>query len=388
MRYQSTFKAKGFSLIELLIALVIAMIGTIAIMQVYIRGEAGKRALGSLGEAQSGALVALYQIEREMQRAGYGFLDRQVLGCKMRSSPALAVNNRYLQPVSIVPDGANVGHAANLWGIPPGDAQSDMLVIAAGDTTALIEGSKLAMPANVGDVMVRLENARGILAGDFLLVGEAGKECTLTRATTPPTVAGEVNIDFPLVDSYDSQQGAKVMHLGAAPNFIVYAVRNGTLTRCDFAVSNCADAGAVSNPMVWTPVANDVVALRAQYGFDTTPSADHIIDVFCKTRVPAGGVCPGNDTGLSDAPGSDLDQSVRAEDWSRIPVIQLAVVTRSGQAEKDQVSLASLKLWPDNMNVAQGPLTQGPVWNVPDQHYRYRFARTTVVLRNVIWRGV
>lgn len=385
MRCQHNTRQHGFSLIELLVALVIAMIGTLAIMQVYIRGEAGKRATGSLGEAQSGAMVALYQLEREMQRAGYAFLSMETLGCNIRSNLASALNNRYLQPVSIVPAGAGAGHVTNLWGIPPGDVDSDMIVIAAGDGSALIEGSKLSLPANAGDTMVRLDNARGVQTGDFLLVGESGKDCTLTHATLPPTIAGEVNVDFPLAASYDSEQGAKAMHLGAAPTFVVYAVRDGMLTRCDFAVSNCADAGATSNPLVWTPVANDVVALVAQYGFDTSIAADGSVDLFCKTRVSVGGNCPNADTGLSDAPGSDPSQTVRAGDWSRIPVVQIAVVTRSGQAEKDPVSPATLKLWPDS---AVAPTTTGPDWNVPDQHFRYRVARTVVALRNVIWRRV
>lgn len=372
---------RGFSLIELLVALAIAMIGTIAIMQVYVRGESGKRATGSLGEAQSGAMVALYQIEREVQRAGLGFLNPQVLGCRIRSNLASALNNRFLQPVSIVPAGAGAGHPTNLWGIPPGDAGSDMLVVVAGDGGTLIEGSRLALAASAGDNLLRLNNVRGIRAGDFLLVGEANSDCTLTRATVLPALSGEVNIDFPAVTAYTDQ--AVVMHLGAAPLLAVYAVRNGTLTRCDFAVSNCADAGATNDPMIWIPVANDVVALVAQYGFDTTANQDGVVDVYCKTRAPPGGVCPNPDTGLGDAPGSNPSQAVRAGDWSRVPIVQIAVVTRSGQAEKDPVSPATLKLWPDS---ALSPTTTGPVWNVPDQNYRYRVARTAVALRNVVWR--
>ncbi|NWG31289.1 MAG: PilW family protein [Rhodocyclaceae bacterium] len=399
MRAMSPLTSRGFSLIELLVALVIAMIGTIAIMQVYISGEAGKRALGSLGEAQSGALVALYQIEREMQRAGYGFLDRQALGCNIRSSFA-GFNNLTLQPVSIVPDGAAVGHIANRWGIPPGDPGSDMLIISAGNGATLIEGSRLALAANAGDGVIHLVNKSGISAGAYLLIAEAGQDCTLTKASlvNPPNVDDQVQVQTPMFAGY-STDNARVMQLTVPPqplpppssqpkpSFVVYTVRNGMLTRCDFTASNCADAGAINNPQVWTPVANDVVALVAQYGFDTSTPADGVVDAFCKTRLTPGGSCPGSDTGLTDAPGSDADQTVRAEDWSRVLAIQLAVVTRSGQAEKDPVSPVTLKLWPDNANAADGPLTQGPVWNVPDQYYRYRVARTIVPLRNVIWQG-
>lgn len=374
---------QGFTMIELLVALVIAMIGTLAIMQIYISGESGKRALGSLGEAQTGALIALHQIERDLQHAGVGFNDPNALGCNIRSNLASNLNNRTLQPVSIVPAGASVGHPANLWGIPPGDNNSDMLLIAAGDSGTLVQGSRPSLSIASGDSLLHLENVRGIQAGDFLLISEAGQDCTLTKVTAVPSLSGDTNVDYPAVTGYSTQ--GKILHFGRNPNFVVYAVRNGLLTRCDFAQANCADATRTGDAEVWVPVANDVVALVAQYGFDTTgPSPDRIVDLYCKTRVTAGGVCPGTDTGLSDAPGSDANQTVRAADWQRVLAIRVAVVTRSGQAEKDPVSPTALKLWPDS---GVAPTTTGPAWHVPDQHYRYRAANTVVALRNVIWGG-
>jgi len=392
---------RGFSLIELLVALVIAMIGTLAIMQIYISGESGKRALGSLGEAQTGAFLALHQIEREIQHAGLGFINENVLGCNIRSPASLPnMDNRYLQPFSIVPAGAGATHLANLWGIPPGDNGSDMIIIAAGESGSLVQGSVLeenithTNPIPSGSTTLPMRNAAGIQAGDFILVGEKGKDCTLTKrssvanAVTPVTgTNGEIKyydviIDAPTLAAY-LPGTAVAMHLGRAPRFVAYAVRNGMLTRCDFAVSDCT--GHTNDPAVWVPVANDVVALVAQYGFDTTaPTGDRVIDLFCKTRVAAGGNCPGTDDGLSAAPGSDPTQPVRANDWQRVLAIRLAVVSRSGQAEKDPVSPASLKLWPDSTTA---PTTTGPVWTVPDPHYRYRVAYTTVALRNVIWGG-
>ncbi|MBS3936114.1 MAG: prepilin-type N-terminal cleavage/methylation domain-containing protein [Sulfuritalea sp.] len=382
IRASACRRPAGFSLIELLVALAIGLIGAVAIMQVYIGGETGKRVTGSLGEAQSGALIALYQIEREVQRAGLGFLSVSALGCNIRSNLGSALNNRFLQPVSIVPAGAGIGHFANHWGIPPGDPGADMLVVVAGDGGTLVEGSRLALAAPAGTTLLRLGTAQGIAAGDFLLVSESGQDCTLARATAPPALSGEVSIDHATVTAYTDQ--AMVMHLGAVPVFAVYAVRGGVLTRCDFGVSNCADAGLAANPAVWTPVANDVVALVAQYGFDTTAIPDGIVDVFCKDRVAAGGACPSPDTGLGAAPGADPSQPVRACDWTRMPIVQLAVVTRSGQAEREPVSPPALQLWPDT-NVA--PTTTGPLWNVPDQNFRYRVARGATALRNVIWRG-
>ena len=45
---------RGFTMVELLVALVISLMGALAIMQIYVGSETGKRATGSLAEAQSG----------------------------------------------------------------------------------------------------------------------------------------------------------------------------------------------------------------------------------------------------------------------------------------------------------------------------------------------
>jgi type IV pilus assembly protein PilW len=371
----------GFTLVELLVALVISLLGALAIMQIFVGSESGKRATGSLAEAQSGGLIALFAIERDMQQAGMGFTNLATLGCNVRTNLGSSFDNRPIQPVTIVPAGAAITHASNLWGIPPGDADSDMIAIAGGDGSAMVEGVLFSVAAAAGSTNYRFSSVLGINQNDYLLLGETGQECTLVRALTT-NVSGDVTVDYGGAAGY-SISGI-VMHPGRSPQVVVYAVRNGTLTRCDFLLSNCSNVGLVNDTTVWVPVANDVVALVAQYGFDTSIPSDLTADVYCKSRVTAGGNCPNPDTGLT-APGNlSLAQGTRACDWSRIPVVQLALVSRSGQYEKDMVSPATLKLWPDS---AVAPTTVGPDWNVSDQHYRYRVTRSAVALRNVIWMG-
>jgi len=376
----------GLTLIELLVALVISLLSALAIMQVFITSETGKRATGSLAESQSGGLVAMFAIERELQQAGLGFMHLAALGCNLRSNLASGFDNVLLQPVTIIPAGATVLSSSNLWGIPPGDANSDMVAIATGNASVMAEGTTLTIAAAVAATTYRLSNISGISAGDYLLLTESGKDCTLTNVAANPAPNGDVTVTYPGVPAYSLN--APVMHLGRLPQLAIYAVRNGALTRCDFLVTDCADAGLVGDTTVWVPVANDVVALVAQYGFDTTaaPSPDMTADIYCKTHVPSGGVCPSPDTGLT-APGTNATQGVRACDWTRVPIIQVALVSRSGQYEKDDVSPVSIKLWPDNTNVAVPPTTIGPVWNVPDRHYRYRVTHSAIALRNVIWMG-
>lgn len=370
----------GLTLIELLVAMVISLLGALAIMQIYIGSETGKRATGSLAEAQSGSMIALYSIERELQQAGLGFMSAATLGCNAHANLGSTFDNRPLQPVSIVPAGAAINSASNLWGIPPGDANSDMLIIASGDESAMVEGALLSVVAPANSTAFRLSNVLGIQQNDYVLMGESGQDCSLAR-TQSTNINGDINVDNGSFSAYTSSGVA--MHLGRALQMIVYAVRNGTLTRCDFLINNCSDVGGITDTSVWVPVASDVVALVAQYGIDTSaPAMDMTADVYCKTRVTAGNTCPNPDTGLT-APGNmSLLQRDRACDWARIPSVKIALVSRSGQYEKDEVSPATLKLWPDSL---VAPTTTGPDWAVPDKHYRYRVTHSAIALRNVIW---
>lgn len=359
--------------------MVISLLGALAIMQIYIASESGKRATGSLAEAQSGGMIAMYSIERELQQAGIGFMNMATLGCNAHANLGSTFDNRPLQPVSIVPSSAAINSASNLWGIPPGDVGSDMLVIAFGDDSAMVEGALFSVGTAANTTAFRLSNVLGIKQNDYVLMGEVGQDCSLAR-TQSTTINGDINVDYGSFSAYTISGVA--MHIGRTPQLVVYAVRNGTLTRCDFLVSNCADAGKVNDTAVWTPVANDVVALVAQYGIDTTVSMDTVADVYCKSRVTPGNGCPNPDTGLT-APGNmSLTQAARACDWARIPVVKIALVSRSGQYEKEEVSPTTIKLWPDS---AVAPTTTGPDWAVPDKHFRYRVTSSAVALRNVIW---
>lgn len=364
-------------------ALAISLFGALAIMQVYVGSEGSKRAAGSLAEAQSGGVAAVFSIEREVQKAGMGFAHGSALGCIVRSNLPSNFNDHPLQPVSIIPSGAGQTHASNLWGIPPGDADSDMLAVAAGSASVMAEGAVLKKTEAPAATTFTLSNTTGVTVGDYLLIAERDKQCTLTTVAQAPSANGQVLVSNAGAASYSLS--AAVLHLGRSPEFVVFAVRNGNLTRCDFLISDCSDSSKTTDTRVWVPIANDVVALRAQYGIDTatTFSADSkVIDLYCRSRVASGATCAAADTGLT-APGANLASHVeRACDWARIPIVQVALVTRSGGIEKENVSPATLKLWPDS---AVAPTTTGPEWTVPDRKYRYRVTYSASALRNMVW---
>lgn len=375
---------RGFTMVELLVGLLIGLLGSLAIMQVFTTSESGRRATGSLADSQSNVLVGLFSIERDLQQAGMGLTNMRALGCAIRAdaAPFANLDGSSLAPAAIIPAGAGASSADNIWKIPPGDANSDMLVVAYSTAANMAEGTPLTRADTASPY--RLTNVLGIAINDTVLVAQSELGCSVGPVQSVDMGTEEVIISNTSGVAYTTAGYA--FNLGAVPRLIVYAVRDGNLTMCDFMLSDCTDAGSTDDPDVWQPIVGDVVALVAQYGWDTSAPTDMIADTFCKSRLVAGGACPAADSGMPAAgsTGLGLTQAQRACDWTRIPAMRVALVARSGQYEKEEVSPATLKVWPDS---AVAPSTTGPEWTVTDRHYRYRAAYSTVALRNMIWLG-
>src|SRR5260221_12447319 len=74
---------RGFSMVELLVAMLIGLIGMIIIFQVFEVSEGIKRSTTSGGDAQQNAVIALYTMERDFKNAGMGFNDTTFAGCNI-----------------------------------------------------------------------------------------------------------------------------------------------------------------------------------------------------------------------------------------------------------------------------------------------------------------
>ena len=100
----------GFSLVEIMVAVVIALIGVIVVFQVFAVSEGYKRTTTSGGDAQTNGALALFSIERDVRMAGYGINDGDLLSCKIlayhEGPPAREFDLRMV-PVEII-DGVSV----------------------------------------------------------------------------------------------------------------------------------------------------------------------------------------------------------------------------------------------------------------------------------------
>lgn len=99
----SSIKANaGFSLVDVMVGMVIALLGVIIIFQVFSVSEGIKRTTTSGGDALQNGASALFALERSLKEAGYGIFSSTNLA-PLPADPAGTA------PVTIVP-----GAAANL----------------------------------------------------------------------------------------------------------------------------------------------------------------------------------------------------------------------------------------------------------------------------------
>jgi type IV pilus assembly protein PilW len=261
--------------------------------------------------------------------------------------------------------------------IPAGDANTDTLLVSYGLGNDQPEGYNVLSLAGstytiIGTSMLR-DNDRVIATppGSAPTAACALPTLSLQRVNGTPAASAVTTHEAAVVGT------TALFNLGATPRFLAYAVRNGNLVVCDYMAANCGDATAatLANPAIWRLVAENIASLRAQYGQDTSgPPMDGTINEYNQTTP------------------------VNACQWARTPAIRLALVARSAQFEKENVTLAA-PVWSGSTvsNVPPTNPTAVPIGaptnpdGTPDalwQRYRYRVFETVVPLRNVAWMGV
>jgi type IV pilus assembly protein PilW len=287
----------GFSLIEVMVGMVIGMLAIIVIMQVFSMFEGQKRTTTGAGSAQNTGVIALYGLQRDIQQAGYGTSQLNMIGCSVILTSAYTVST--FAPVVI--------NSAN---IPAGDTNTDTLLISYGNTNGPTEGDGIT--AQPSSSVYAVQTPTSFSANDVVIAAPQTRPSTCSLAMD--TVSGVSNPNITVATGVSGMAGGTLYNLGKSPTVRAYAVRSGKLTECNFLTSDCSDTTKTGDPTVWSPVASDVVSLRAQYGQDTNTPMDGIVDTY-------------NQTAPTTACG-----------WIKAPAIRLALVARNGQYNKNSVT--------------------------------------------------
>lgn len=346
---------QGLSLIEVLVGMLIAMIGVVIMMEVLMTSEERNRTTSAGNDATSSGAIMLYMIQRDIAQSGYGFNTSRLLGCSVTLPTGATIP---LAPVVINPPVALV---------PAGDPNTDRLLVMYGTGSGQPEGNQVfSTTASVYEAQ-----APAAFAIDDLVLGVADA-CPAALQFGRVTVLGANTIRTVAVNaggSATTPSSTALFNLGRTPRVVAYAIRNGALTSCDFMAVDCR----VVNAANWTPLANGIVSLRAQYGRDEVAPITGEVDTWDQT-TPA--------TACTRA---------------RTPAVRFALVARSGQFETavgadgrrtcEQVTSGpTIPTWAGNAT-APIDLTKNPdnSDNTDWQCYRYRTFEVIAPSRNVVW---
>jgi len=401
----------GMSLVELMVAMVISLVGVLVIFQVFAVNEDVRRNTTSGSDEQTSGLLALLRLERELRLAGFGINDFDLMGCNMsmydKQSALPNVPPFALAPVQIV---SNAG------------ATPDTISIIYGDVSQTSASVELGTDMNTPLDTVTLTYRYGFNTGDRFVIGQQlppapqpAVNCTMGEVNglvglidLKHDTAGYVNTvsgllvqprfnaaaGFPVTYPY---LAGKVMNLGQNPTReqFTLSVGNADPTQNNKLYVQNFWADAADPASSAQPVAEQIVALKAEYGMDdgnnngtiqrTTYTADdNIVDRYIGST---------DATAPNNLPLGQQQQQA----WQRVRSVRLAVVSRSLVAAKplQGTTCDATPDYTDDANYqvrwARGP--DAPAGKKIDVRtsadwrcYKYKVYESVVPLRNVFWR--
>lgn len=358
-RLRQRHHQRGLSMIELLLGIALSMGAIIAIYLILTSWDARRRTIATGSNAQISGGVGIMDIERDLKQAGVGFgnVSAATIGCSVAAYNSTLTPQNFnftLTPVEII-DGAS--GAADIIRITYGNSAYVANIQQLDASTATTKTLKYRAGFNAGDTILVAGNTprdcvlyevTGNVAADAVSIEHTTASYTsfYTGASVTPTGnSSSASVTFSTGEIYD---------LGPSPQRTEWSVTSaGVLTRRNI----LRDATAFE-------VAEGIADLQAQYGVD------------------------GSD-------GSTANGSIEAAEWTNaaptnwatLLAVRVAILTRSGQLEKESVTPSALT-WSGGtftMRNLDGTTAASSVIANDWHHYRYRVYETVILLRNMTW---
>jgi len=356
----------GFSLVEILVGLVIGLLASLVIMQVFSVFEGQKRATTGSADAQINGSVALYNIKRDAEMAGFGLpvFSSQNSPLKCTTLPTFDHDGNAATPVIdlfpiVIADGGGLSDTiairygrTSMGGIPS-------TANVAGTTASFTTNNNMGCQADDWAIISSLTScAMAKVAATLLSPATRTDWVTMPLTATPAVLSGSIACvgKYQKDSPYDDH---------SSPLEYLYWVDNGNLVL----------GGDPATTGSGTPVVAGIVSLQAQYGVSAVANSNQITQWV-------------NATGAWAAP------IALPANRNRIKAIRIAVVARNGNTlEKTNVTNAcssttganptGLCAW-DGSGGSAAPsidLSADTNW----QKYRYRVFDTIIPLRSMIW---
>jgi len=387
-------QSAGFSLAEVMVAMVIGLLTMIIIMQSYASFEGQKRTTTSGSDTQENGLTAMHAIETDARMAGFGLMTPNGLACThMNFSYNGASSVAAIAPVMIV-DGDKPGVTSGL---------SDTITFTystspTGGNPTVLTG---AMSNSNSDLTVDWANGLGFTGDqDLLLIGTPGSSTPCSRLAytiNPDPLTNNMLLYNPEVSVNIFPPGGYVANSSFVLNMGGFAQNEYGIEANDLYVQDVGPQAswAKANGITATSrvhLASNVVNLQVQYGVAPTNTSGGLSSpgVTCWTdavdrRADA--------TAAADCKSDWRADSISTADAMRIKAIRIAVVARSSLQEKPASGVGTTC---DATLVAPISWMGGPAIDLSTndtatdkwQCHRYRVYQTVIPLRNMIWANL
>lgn len=387
MRIVRNRRAAGFSLVELMVSIVIGLLAVMFATRIMTDSETSKRgALGGSDSMQNG-MMAMFSISGDAEQAGYGLNDPILNGCDTRFKDskgyALAPAKR---------DDADVTPLTGAVIVPGTDGKPDQLTMYAGSAPGGTGTTRLLTNYIGGNQLVVDRDPYGFAVGDVIVVAPENGEgqCSLaqvaaltTAGASPALAIGDIRYRYntgALGRNFDGS-ASRIFNLGreSGLSFHTWLVENGVLRLR--ATNLGADGGAAH------AVADNIVSLKAQYGFDLRGAADFDPELGMQVGAWSSEMIDADADGVEGGAG----------DYQRIAALRIAVVARARTPERpgtDGVCTAqkgAIKVFGSAQPQGVEPVEVELDVRVEDDPvdwrcYRYRTFETIVPMRNTGWR--
>lgn len=331
---------RGLSLVEIMVGLVIGMIATLVIMQIFATFEGQKRTTMGSGDAQTNGSIALFTMQRDLQMAGFGLPVFNKQNPPLKCDPTVTVDH----------DGNGATPVIDMFPIQitdgGGGASDTIQVRYSVDGAAFRGGVAMKIIGTASAPEIEVANNLGCNNNDVVLISN-GAACAMTRVSDNNLATDNTHIT--LANAAGAANGASLTCMGQWNQF-TYTVVNNQLQRNDASVANAS------------PLVSEIVNIQAQYGISASAGSNQVTN-----WVSA--IAPWNTPSIANR--------------NRIKAVRVAVVARNGLLEKTNVTAAAPVAWAD-VDGSPAPtidLTGDADW----QRYRYRVYETIIPLRNMIW---
>jgi type IV pilus assembly protein PilW len=324
----------GFSIVEIMVAAAIALIGIVAIFQVLAVWEERKRTTSSGSDAQVSGTIAMYNMDRDLRQAGFGFGLSTYMGCTVQAYDTSRGTPAFTWPVS-----ANHRFAAGaprcvLYGIDHGGRQPGL---------HHLDGSH-----QEDDRARRIQQGRsgtGWRQWHGLRAGGNHRNNNADALTIDHAAGAYTNyLGQAVTARYNNPAGTGgTFSSGALHNFGPGNTLAGTTPpprprRNTWSIrtnNTLAWSDSLNDGNTWFEVAEGIVDLQAEYGVDAN-NDNMIADTEWVTTTPA--------------------------DWTKVRAVRAAILARS------QVETGGNTQCNHGRRLCHVNLADGTAW----QNYRYR----------------